>query len=234
MWQAEKRSLLPFRDRGEAGRLLAGALGNYGEQADALVLALPRGGVPVGYEVARALALPLDIFVVRKMGAPENPELAIGAVAPGGICILQEEIIAGLELSRTAVAAIASQEEQARGEREQLYRRNLPAHTIAGATVILVDDGIATGATMQAAIAALRRLQAKKIVVAVPVAPASSCRELQTVADSLVCLAAPEMFFTVGQWYVNFEQVSDQEMAGLLEQASTFVGEGASHATAKT
>jgi putative phosphoribosyl transferase len=221
MW--EERNMLPFRDRAEAGRLLGSALAAYAGQADVLVLALPRGGIPVGYAVARALGAPLDIFVVRKLGAPGNPELAIGAVGPGGVCILQEEIIAGLRISGDEVAAIASREEQARRQSEELYRRNVLAQPISGATVILVDDGIATGATMRAAIAALRRLQAGKIVVAVPVAPASTCRELQTTADEVVCLATPDIFFTVGQWYVNFEQVSDQQLAALLEEASSFV-----------
>ncbi|HKW25925.1 MAG TPA: phosphoribosyltransferase [Terriglobales bacterium] len=215
--------MLPFRDRAEAGRLLGSALAAYAGQADVLVLALPRGGIPVGYAVARALGATLDIFVVRKLGAPDNPELAIGAVAPGGVCILQEGIIAGLGISHDEVAAIASREEQARRQSEELYRRNVLAQPISGATVILVDDGIATGATMRAAIAALRRLQAGKIVVAVPVAPASTCRELQTTADEVVCLATPDIFFTVGQWYVNFEQVSDQQLAALLEEASSFV-----------
>jgi putative phosphoribosyl transferase len=219
MWQ--ERNMLPFRDRGEAGRLLGSALATYAGQTDVLVLALPRGGIPVGYAVARALSAPLDIFVVRKLGAPDNPELAIGAVAPGGVGILQEEIIAGLEISADEVAAIATREEQARQESEELYRRKLPAHPVRGATVILVDDGIATGATMRAAIAARRRLEARTIVVAVPVAPASTCRELP--ADQVVCLANPDIFFTVGQWYVNFEQVSDQQMAALLEEASSFV-----------
>lgn len=213
--------MLPFRDRAEAGRLLGSALSAYRGETEVLVLALPRGGIPVGYAVAKALDAPLDIFVVRKLGAPGNPELAIGAVAPGGVCILQEEIIAGVGIPADEVAIIATQEEQVRRQSEELYRRNLPAHPIAGATVILVDDGIATGATMRAAIAALRRLQARQIIVAVPVAPASTCRELP--ADQVVCLATPDIFFTVGQWYVNFEQVTDQQMAALLEEASTFV-----------
>lgn len=221
MGQEEERSILPFRDRTEAGRVLGSALSSYGGRTDVLVLALPRGGVPIGYEVARALAAPLDIFVVRKLGAPGNSELAIGAVAPGGVCILQEDIIAEIGLPAEVVAAIAAHEEQVRRGSEDLYRRNQPAHAIAGNTVILVDDGIATGATMRAAITALRRLQAGHIVVAVPVAPASTCRELQTVADQMVCLATPDIFFTVGQWYVNFEQVSDEEMATWLQQAST-------------
>lgn len=213
--------MLPFRDRAEAGRLLGSALSAYRGETEVLVLALPRGGIPVGYAVAKALDAPLDIFVVRKLGAPGNPELAIGAVAPGGVCILQEEIIAGVGIPGDEVAIIAIREEQVRRQSEELYRRNLPAHPIAGATVILVDDGIATGATMRAAIAALRRLQARQIIVAVPVAPASTCRELP--ADQVVCLATPDIFFTVGQWYVNFEQVTDQQMAALLEEASTFV-----------
>jgi putative phosphoribosyl transferase len=135
MWQ-EERNMLPFRDRAEAGRLLGSALAAYAGHADVLVLALPRGGIPVGYAVARALGAPLDIFVVRKLGAPGNPELAIGAVAPGGVCILQEEIIAGLGIPADEVAAIATREEQARRQSEELYRRNLPAHPLGGATVI--------------------------------------------------------------------------------------------------
>ena len=223
MWWEEQRSILPFRDRAEAGRLLAEALAGYAGQPDVLVLALPRGGIPVAWQVAKALGAPLDVFVVRKLGAPGNPELAIGAVAPGGVCILQEQIIADLEIPAQAVAAIAASEHEAVRQNEALYRRNLPAHNIAGATAIVVDDGVATGSTMRAAIAALRELKAAKIVVAAPVAPASTCRELQAMADQVVCLAAPEMFFTVGQWYVNFEQVSDEEIVALLEQASTLV-----------
>jgi putative phosphoribosyl transferase len=215
--------MLPFRDRAEAGRLLGSALGDYPGQPEVLVLALPRGGIPVAYEVAKALGAPLDVFVVRKLGAPQNSELAIGAVAPGGVCILQEEIIAGMEITADLVAGIAAREEKARQQGEELYRRNLPPHPVAGNKVILVDDGVATGATMRAAIVALRRLEALRIVVAVPVAPASTRRELQMLADEVVCLATPDIFFTVGQWYVNFEQVSDQEMVALLEQASAFV-----------
>ena len=221
--QVEERSLLPFRDRAEAGQLLGSALGTYAGRSDVLVLALPRGGIPVAYEVAKALAAPLDIFVVRKVGAPGNPELAMGAVAPGGICILQEQIIAELGIPAETAARIARGEEEIRRENESLYRRSLPPHAVAGTTAILVDDGIATGSTMRAAITALRELGANKIVVAAPVAPACSRQELQTLADQVVCLATPDIFFTVGQWYVNFEQVSDEEMAALLQQASTLV-----------
>ncbi|MGE5207210.1 MAG: phosphoribosyltransferase [Chlamydiota bacterium] len=215
--------MLPFRDRAEAGRQLADALAAYAGRSDVLVLALPRGGIPVAREVAKALGAPLDVFVVRKLGAPGNPELAIGAVAPGGICILQEQIIADLEIPAEAVAAIAASEQEVVRQNEALYRRNFPAHNVAAATVIVVDDGVATGSTMRAAIAALRQLKAARIVVAAPVAPASTCRELQATADQVVCLATPETFLTVGQWYVNFEQVSDDEIVALLEQASSFV-----------
>lgn len=223
MGQGEEYGILPFRDRAEAGRQLASALTAYGGRNDVLVLALPRGGIPVAFEVAKALGAALDVFVVRKLGAPGNPELAIGAVAPGEVCILQEQIIADMEIPAEVVAAIASAEQRARAACEESYRRNHPPHTIAGNIAMVVDDGIATGATMRAAIAALRKLRAKAIVVAVPVAPSSTCRELEALADQVVCLASPGIFFTVGQWYVNFEQISDQEMAALLGHASTFV-----------
>lgn len=223
MWWEEQRSMLPFRDRAEAGRLLGSALIAYAGRDDVLVLALPRGGIPVAYEAARTLAAPLDVFVVRKLGAPGNEELAIGAAAPGGICILQEQIIAEMGIAAEAVREIASRAEQERRETEALYRRSLPLHSIGGKVAIVLDDGIATGATMRAAIAALRAEAAKKVVVAVPVAPACTCRELGTLADELICLATPEIFFTVGQWYVNFEQISDEEVFALLEQAATLV-----------
>jgi putative phosphoribosyl transferase len=216
--QVEEHNILPFRDRAEAGRLLGSALAAYAGRLDVLVLALPRGGIPVACEVAKALAAPLDVFVVRKLGAPGNPELAIGAVAPGGICILQEEIIAGLEISAEIVVGIAAREEQVRRESEELYRRHLPPQNIASATVVLVDDGVATGATMRAAISALRHLQANRVVVAAPVAPAVTRRDLRAFADEVICLATPEVFFTVGQWYINFEQVGEQEITALLEQ----------------
>jgi len=203
--------------------MLGSALGAYAGQTDLLVLALPRGGVPVGYEVARSLGSPLDIFVVRKLGVPGNGELAMGAVAPGGVCILREEIIAELGIPADRLAAMAAQAEEARRESEAVYRHNLPAQAIAGTTVVLVDDGVATGATMRAALAALRRLQARSIVIAAPVVSASTRRELEALADQMVCLAVPEIFFTVGQWYVNFEQVSDETVAALLEQLSTTV-----------
>lgn len=223
MWWEEQRSMLPFRDRAEAGRLLGSALVAYAGRDDVLVLALPRGGIPVAYEAARTLAAPLDVFVVRKLGAPGNEELAIGAAAPGGICILQEQIIAEMGIAAEAVRDIASLAEQERRESEALYRRSLPPHSIGGKVAIIVDDGIATGATMRAAIAAVRAEAAKKVIVAVPVAPASSCHELRALADEVICLATPEVFFTVGQWYVNFEQISDEEVFVLLEQAATLV-----------
>lgn len=223
MWWEEQRSMLPFRDRAEAGRMLGSALVGYAGREDVLILALPRGGIPVAYEVAKSLAAPLDVFVVRQLGAPGNEELAIGAAAPGGICILQEQIIAEMKIPAEAVREIAGHAEQERRESEALYRSNLPSHRIAGKAAILVDDGIATGATMRAAVAALRAIAAKEVVVAVPVGPASTSRELRTLADEVICLATPETFFTVGQWYVNFEQISDREVLALLEQAATLV-----------
>jgi predicted phosphoribosyltransferase len=223
MGEAEQHGVLPFRDREEAGRLLADALLEYAGRHDVLVLALPRGGIPVASEVARALSAPLDVLVVRKMAAPANPELAIGAVAPAGICILQEKSIAEMGMAAGEVAALAAAEQLARTQSEALYRRHVGARPVEGGTVIVVDDGIATGATMRAAIAALRAMRAARIVAAVPVASAATCRELRRLADQVVCLAAPEIFFAVGQWYVEFEQVSDQQVAVFLEQASTFV-----------
>ena len=223
MWWEEQRSMLPFRDRAEAGRLLGSALVAYAGRSDVLILALPRGGIPVAYEVAKTLAAPLDVFVVRKLGAPGNEELAIGAAAPDGICMVQEQIVAELGIPAETVRAIASQAEAERRENEAVYRKNLAPAGIAGKVAIVVDDGIATGATMRAAITALREIGAKEVVAAVPVAPASTCRELRTLADELICLATPEIFFTVGQWYVNFEQISDEEVFALLEQAATLV-----------
>lgn len=223
MGEAEQHGVLPFRDREEAGRLLAEALPEYAGRNDVLVLALPRGGIPVACEIARALNAPWDILVVRKMGAPGNPELAIGAVAPAGVCIVQQKIIREMGMTAAEVSALAAAEQQTRAESEALYRRQVAARPVEGGTAIVVDDGIATGATMRAAIAALRAMRAARIVVAAPVAPASTCRELRGLADQVVCLAEPEIFFAVGQWYVDFEQVSDQQMAAFLEQASTFV-----------
>ncbi|MBX5492682.1 MAG: phosphoribosyltransferase [Chloroflexi bacterium] len=205
-----------FRDRRDAGRALAVRLAPYRQRPDVLVLALPRGGVPVGYEVARALDVPLDVFSVRKLGVPGHEELAMGAVASGGVLVRNEDVIAGLGLSDSVVAAVAARETQELERRERLYRGGQPPRDVHGQTVILVDDGLATGATMRAAVEALRRRGAARIVVAVPVAPPETCAELRTEADEVICLVTPEPFFAVGLWYADFAQISDDEVRDLL------------------
>jgi predicted phosphoribosyltransferase len=209
-----------FRDRREAGRLLAARLAHYRGRPDVLVLALPRGGVPVGYEVARALGAPLDVFLVRKLGVPGHEELAMGAVASGGVQVLNDDVIAGLGLSERVVAAVTARELQELERRERLYRGARPPREVHGRTVILVDDGLATGATMRAAIHALRRRGAARIVVAVPVAPLPTCAELRAEADEVVCLFTPEPFFAVGLWYEDFTQTSDDEVRALLADSA--------------
>jgi predicted phosphoribosyltransferase len=209
-----------FRDRREAGRLLAARLAPYRGRPDVLVLALPRGGVPVGYEVARALGAPLDVFLVRKLGVPGHEELAMGAVASGGVQVLNADVLAGLGLSDRVVAAVAARELQELERRERLYRGARPPRDVQGRTVILVDDGLATGATMRAAIHALRRRGAARIVVAVPVAPLQTCAELRAEADEVVCLVTPEPFLAVGLWYDDFTQTSDDEVRALLADSA--------------
>ncbi|HLI27301.1 MAG TPA: phosphoribosyltransferase [Chloroflexota bacterium] len=209
-----------FRDRREAGRLLAARLAHYRGRPDVLVLALPRGGVPVGYEVARALGAPLDVFLVRKLGVPGHEELAMGAVASGGVQVLNDDVIAGLGLSERVVAAVTARELQELERRERLYRGARPPHEVHGRTVILVDDGLATGATMRAAIHALRSRGAARIVAAVPVAPPPTCAELRAEADEVVCLVTPEPFLAVGLWYEDFTQTSDDEVRALLADSA--------------
>lgn len=207
---------LTFRDRREAGDFLANLLLDHAGRDDAVVLGLPRGGVPVAYEVAQRLAVPLDVWVVRKLGAPDRPELAIGAVAGGGVCVLNDDIVRGLRLSHDQVQTIR---EQAAGDlqrRERLYRAGGSAEPVEGKTVILVDDGLATGASMRAAVTALRARQVRRIVVAVPVGEATACRELTTEVDEMICGITPEPFFTVGQWYADFRPTTDEEVAHLL------------------
>jgi predicted phosphoribosyltransferase len=205
-----------YRDRREAGRALAEQLRAYTGLKDGLVLALPRGGVPVGYEVARALRLPLDVFVVRKLGAPGQEELAIGAVASGGIRVLNERIITRLGLDENAIEPIAAREFEEIGRREQLYRSTKGPLNVEGKTVILVDDGIATGASMNVAVQALRAGSPKKIVVAVPVAAVENCELLRSQANDVICGETPRDFSAVGQWYEDFRQTTDEEVAELL------------------
>lgn len=209
-----------FRNRSEAGQLLARALHHYKNRPDVLVLALPRGGVPVGYEVAAFLNAPLDVFIVRKLGAPGHEELAMGAIASGGIRALNHSVIHQLKIPQSAIDAVASREGEELRRRELLYRGDKPSPNVSGKTIILVDDGLATGSTMKAAVEALRGKHPAKIVVAVPTAPADTCNELQHQADEVVCASTPEPFYAVGQWYENFEQTTDAEVTELIRQAA--------------
>ncbi|HEX2530815.1 MAG TPA: phosphoribosyltransferase [Burkholderiaceae bacterium] len=208
-----------FKDRMQAGEQLARHLLEYQQQPDAIVLALPRGGVPVGLAVSRALDVPLDVMPVRKLGVPGREECAMGAVAAGGLCVLRPEVVEAFGITPEVIEAAAQLELHEIERREKLYRGGKQPLHLQGWTVILVDDGLATGATMLTAVKAARRDNARKIVVAVPVGPAQSCEELRHVADELICLHIPEHFYAVGLWYENFEQISDAEVAQLLAQA---------------
>lgn len=210
-----------FSDRAEAGRLLSGRLLAYAGRPDVLVLALPRGGVPVGYEVARALGVPLDVFVVRKLGLPGHEELAMGAIASGGVCVLNDEVIDALRVPRSVIKEVIDQELRELERRERAYRDDRPPPDVRGLTVILVDDGLATGSTMRAAVAALRRLEPARIVVAVPTAAPSTCEEFRHLADECICEITPEPFQAVGLWYEDFSQTTDDEVRDLLERAGT-------------
>lgn len=209
-----------FKDRADAGRLLAQKLGRYAHKPDVLVLALPRGGVPVAFEVARALAAPIDVFVVRKLGTPGQTELAMGAIATGGVRVLNEDVIRLLRIPERVIDEVAAEEHREMKRRERAYRGERPAPEIQGRTLILVDDGLATGSTMHAAVAALRQGQPARIVVAIPVAPPSTLDEFAKEADEVVCVLAPDgPFDGVGRWYVNFSQTTDREVRELLERA---------------
>jgi predicted phosphoribosyltransferase len=205
-----------FHNRADAGRRLAEKLAAYANRPGVLVLALPRGGVPVGGEVARALGAPLDVFLVRKLGVPGYEELAMGAVATGGIRVLNDEIVDGLGISDDVIDAVAAREQQELARRERLYRDDRPPPDVAGRTVILVDDGLATGATMRAAVQALRQRQPARIVVAVPTASPDTCEALKTEADDVICAMTPEPFLAVGHWYEDFRQTTDDEVRDLL------------------
>jgi predicted phosphoribosyltransferase len=213
-----------FRDRREAGQRLAAHLTRYAGQPDVLVLGLPRGGVPVAFEVARSLHAPLDVFVVRKLGVPGNPELAMGAIATGGVRVVNQSVVDMLGLSAADINAVAEREEQELKRREQAYRNGRPVPEIAGRTIILVDDGIATGSTIRAAIKALRQLQAGRIVVATPTAALESAENLRPLADNLIAVITPVDFFAVGQWYADFAQTTDDEVRTLLAEANPPAG----------
>jgi predicted phosphoribosyltransferase len=217
-WEDEE-SGPPFQDRADAGARLANRLRRYAGRADVLVLALPRGGLPVGYEVARALRVPLDVFGVRKLGVPGHEELAMGAIASGGVRVLNEDVVRQIAIPDEVIEEVAARENQELERRELAYRDGRPRPEIRDKVVILVDDGLATGATMRAAVAALRRLDPARIVVAVPVGALDTCRELANEADEVVCLATPEPFVAVGVWYRDFGQTTDDEVRELLAQA---------------
>jgi erythromycin esterase-like protein/predicted phosphoribosyltransferase len=206
----------PFHDRAEAGRQLAAKLAAYTNRPDVLVLGLPRGGVPVAYEVARALGAPLDVFIVRKLGVPGYEELAMGAVATGGVRVLNEALVKRLGIPDYVIEAVAAREQEELKRRERLYRGGLPPPDVRGRTVILVDDGLATGATMQAAIRALRQQHPARIVVAVPIASREACEELREEVDDVICAVTPEPFHAVGLWYEDFSQTTDQEVREIL------------------
>jgi putative phosphoribosyl transferase len=209
-----------FADRREAGRVLASRLKEYADRPDVLVLALPRGGVPVAFEVAQALHAPLDVILVRKLGLPGYEELAMGAIASGGVRVLNEDVIRGLRIPERFVDAVAAAEQRELERRERLYRGDRPPSDVRGRTVILVDDGLATGSTMRAAVVALRQRGAARIVVAVPVGAPETCAEFEQEADDVICAQTPEPFYAVGLWYGDFSQTTVEEVRDLLEWAA--------------
>lgn len=205
-----------FSDRHEAGRVLAERLDHHAGDPGVVVLGLPRGGVPVAFEVAAALGAPLDVFLVRKLGVPGQEELAMGAIATGGVQVLNRAVVDRLGIGEEDIAAVARSEVKVLAERERLYRGDRPPVAVDGATVILVDDGLATGASMRAAVAALRRRDPASLTVAVPVAAAETCEAMAAVADEVVCAFSPEPFYAVGLWYDDFSQTTDDEVRALL------------------
>ena len=214
---------LRFADRRHAGRVLAGQLQHLAGRDDVVVLALPRGGVPVGYEVARMLGAPMDVFVVRKLGLPGHPELAMGAIASGGVQVMNEDVPTWYRPSTGAIEAVARAERMELERRERAYRDGRPPVPIEGRIVLLVDDGLATGSTMRAAVLAIRRLRPARVVVAVPVGARETCESLRDIADEVVCALIPEPFSAVGLWYVDFSQTSDDEVRQLLAAHSVDV-----------
>jgi len=209
-----------FRNRIEAGQVLARRLQQYKNQPDVLILGLPRGGVPVAYEVARELNAPLDVFVVRKLGVPGHEELGMGAIATGGVRILHEGIIREIGISPQTIEAVSAREQAELDRRERLYRGDRPAPTIESRTVVIVDDGLATGSTMKAAIQAVRQQSPRQVIVAVPTAPSETCEQLKESADHVVCALTPEPFFSVGGSYADFTQITDGEVRDLIASAA--------------
>jgi len=209
----------PFRDRYEAGRQLATKLSAYAGRPGVVALALPRGGVPVAFEVARALDAPLDVFLVRKLGVPGHEELALGAIASGGVRVLNAEVVRALDITPGTIEVVTTRETEELARRESAYRDDRPPPEVTGRTVILVDDGLATGATMRAAVAALRAEGAARLVVAVPVAAPDTCDAFRVEVDEIVCMVTPEPFYAVGLWYADFTPTADAEVHDLLARA---------------
>jgi predicted phosphoribosyltransferase len=209
-----------FRDRFDAGQTLADQLTDYRNRPDVLVLALPRGGVPVAFSVAQDLGLELDVFLVRKLGVPGHEELAMGAIASGGVLVVNDEVVRTLQIPDSVIDAVAESERAELDRRERLFRGNRSPLDVRGRTIILIDDGLATGSSMRAAIVALRRLHPARIIVAVPVAAADVCAEIDQLADQTICARTPEPFFAVGRWYEDFSQTSDEQVRDLLDQAA--------------
>ncbi|HEV2767695.1 MAG TPA: phosphoribosyltransferase family protein [Acidimicrobiales bacterium] len=222
----------PYRDRAHAGQLLAGRLRHYAGRADVVVLALPRGGVPVAHEVARALRAPLDVFLVRKLGVPGHEELAMGAIASGGVRVINDAALAGLEIDEATIDAVTRREQDELDRREQRYRQGRPPPDVAGKVVVLIDDGLATGATMRAAVAALRRQGPDRIVVAVPTAARPTRDQLAAEVDEIVAAATPSPFRAVGLSYLDFSQATDDEVGGLLEASWAMEPAGTEESTA--
>ena len=216
-------SVSRFANRREAGRELASKLRQYAGRDDVVVLALPRGGVPVAYELAEALDAPLDIFVVRKLGMPGHPEYAMGAIASGGVRVISDDVIRWYGISPAAIEAVAREELAELERREREYRRDRPMTDLRGRTVILVDDGLATGSTMRAAVQAVRTHKPARVVVAVPVGAPSTCEEFNDITDETVCARTPEPFSAVGLWYHDFSQTTDDEVRALLEEHARHV-----------
>ncbi len=227
--RSEATRRVRFADRHDAGRQLAGLLRSLAGAPDLIVLGLPRGGVPVAFEVAAALDAPLDVFVVRKLGVPGHEEYAMGAIASGGIRVLNHEVIRQLRIPAGAVSFVEQSERRELERRERLYRGNRPAPELRDHTVVLVDDGLATGSTMLAAVAAVRTLRPKRIVVAAPVASPEACAALRHRADDCVCVSTPDPFYGVGLWYLNFNQTTDEDVQRLLTTARAARDPAAAH-----
>ncbi|NLT73753.1 MAG: phosphoribosyltransferase [Chloroflexi bacterium] len=211
-----------FRDRSQAGERLAALLPTFPAESRVVVLGLPRGGVPVALELARALSAPLDIFSVRKLGAPTQPELALGAIATGGIYVVNQDLIEFMGIGPGVIDALVARERAELERREQEYRGDSQAIDLAGATVLMVDDGLATGASMRAGLTALREARPERVIVAIPVAPPETLAAIRRLTDQVLCIATPDPFYSVGAWYARFDQVSDDEVRRCLQEARSW------------